>query len=151
MCRAETQHPLCVGIHGTETYMWASDNNFAILGDRNTNTARTVNYTNFDELITTFVAAEVVMGARVTPEGVLLYLAAGRCTQPFFNLFKPEPPYIPALVSCDRLRRRLCRDLSKDLLAFTTCDGIEDVREFLDTYIFPIEMEEVEIQPDDTP
>lgn len=144
-CRADSVQPLCVGFHSESAYLWTSDDNFAIYGDRQNSTARTMRFENFNDLLNVFSPGEVVMGARVDASGALLYLAAGRCSEPFFDLFKPTPPFIPAQTGEDRLRRRLQRDLYRELLAFCTCDGDEDVRNFLETYIFPIELHEVEM------
>jgi hypothetical protein len=133
-----------MGFHGEKSYLWVSDNKFAIYGNRETSTAKLAEYEDVNELVNVFAPGEILMGARVDASGALLYLAAGRSSGPFVNLFKPMPPFIPAETQENRLRRRLQRDLYKELLAFCTCDGDEDVRHFLETYIFPIELHEVE-------
>ena len=135
-CRAPPAAVYTSGFQTATRFVWASDEGDLLIG------------VHSDELATTATAArprsvlntdEMALAVRLTADGVLLYIAAGPCTDLFLAMFELVPWFWRDNTD-PRVYRRCIRELMRDVQGFTTSDGMECVHEFFRTYAFPVEL-----------
>lgn len=125
--------------------MWASDDGGLLVG---CHTAELATVDTAAQPRTVLSNTEMAIAVRLAPNGSLLYIAAGPCTDLFLAMFE-HVPWFWRDTTTPREARRCIRELTRDVQGFATSDGLECIPEFFHTYAFPVELVSDEEEDDD--
>ena len=151
LCRGACPDPLVVGYQSETINVWIADSKTAVYGNRQAELAHVCQAPLLaPDRCAWLGAGDTLMGVRTTVSGQLLFLAAGRCTPEFTELFDAVPPFAACHAANydERLQRRMMRELQKAMLAFVAVDGLENIQVFLRTYVFPVQLTDLDGEAD---